>query len=627
MVEENRPIHQPGGEASTHDVARATHTTDNARLGGPVLDSSKSSRSPTDSLQSADGHQQPGAETPRPDAAQPDAAKSDAGMDRSAGLRLDSDQGRADPTRPSAPAAVDRLRTDSEHGSSSATDDLGRHEGLRNTRKPQKTEPPGPGRHDDQQAAAAQHHESAQHTGESHHAEDGLTPGPRDHTGHSPTAEGAPTPEVRTDQSDESDTNKGAQTFMLLCTEYSAKKGGVVVFNRALAEGLADAGQNVVVRIGEDASPYADLERPNLHIVGPKDLPPPTVGADGRKVEPNSRDFLGPEHDPEDMPEHVDYVVGHTRFSGPDAKAERDANYPDAKLIHFVHMVPEALGRVKENGDPPEANEAAKGVENHIIERDLVADADLAAGVGPAITENVREMVTQAHDLESRGGKPVATQAVHELIPGMEFRDRGERSTGGRPLKVLLFGRTDVGQKGGVAAAEVVSRLRDEGQPVELVVRGVPADKVTRQKLYLGQIMDGADVEVRPFTVERADLHADFDDADVMIMTSRAEGFGLTAQEAAAAGVPVVVPSGSGFGRWLGESGQFSAELTGPSIVEQGFEDQVPVDAWVDTLRNVVQDYPAAQQRALDLQQAFKDRQVTWGTAVGSLIEEAENLR
>jgi hypothetical protein len=75
------------------------------------------------------------------------------------------------------------------------------------------------------------------------------------------------------------------------------------------------------------------------------------------------------------MPEHVDYVAGHTRFSGPDAHATRDTKYPDAKLIHFVHMVPEALGRVKED---TEAGEAAKGVENHAIERDLVAGADLA---------------------------------------------------------------------------------------------------------------------------------------------------------------------------------------------------------------------------------------------------------
>jgi glycosyltransferase involved in cell wall biosynthesis len=113
----------------------------------------------------------------------------------------------------------------------------------------------------------------------------------------------------------------------------------------------------------------------------------------------------------------------------------------------------------------------------------------------------------------------------------------------------------------------------------------------------------------------------------VMIMTSRAEGFGLTAQEAAAAGVPIVVPSGSGFGRWLGESDQFSEELTEPSIVEQGFEDQVSVDPWVGALRNVATDYPAAQQRALDLQQQFKDQKVTWDSAVGSLIDEARRLQ
>ena len=441
------------------------------------------------------------------------------------------------------------------------------------------------------------------------------------------TTEPAPTVEERRAQADSDDTNDATESFLLLCTEYSAKRGGVVVFNRALAEGLADAGHRVTVRLGEDPSPYADVQRPNLRIVGPRDLPEPTVGPDGKTLAPDPRDYLGPEHDPENMPEHVDFVVGHTRFSGPDAKAERDAHYPDAKLIHFVHMVPEALGRVKENGDPPEPGEAAKGIENHAIERDLVAQSDLAAGVGPAITENVREMVGQARERSARTGESVATQDVHEMIPGMEFRDRPERPTEGRALNVLLFGRTDVGQKGGRAAAEVVSRLQSEGVPVRLVVRGVPAEKVERQKAQLSELMNGSEVDVRPFTTDRSDLYADFDDADVMIMTSRAEGFGLTAQEAAAAGVPVVVPSGSGFGRWLGESGQFSDELTGPSIVAQGFEDQVPVDAWVGTLRNVLQDYPAAQQRALDLQREFKDQQVTWATAVDSFVDAARRLQ
>jgi glycosyltransferase involved in cell wall biosynthesis len=191
---------------------------------------------------------------------------------------------------------------------------------------------------------------------------------------------------------------------------------------------------------------------------------------------------------------------------------------------------------------------------------------------------------------------------------------------------VFIFGRTDVGQKGARAAAEVVGSLREAGLPVRLVVRGVPAELVERQRLTLSEIV-GADVEVRPFTVERSDLYADLDDADVMVMTSRAEGFGLTAQEAAAAGVPVVVPSSSGFGRWLGESGQFSAELTGPSIVPQGFEEQVPTDLWYDKLKSVVEDYPAAQQRALDLQQEFKDGNVSWAQAVELLMAEARGLQ
>ncbi|EWC60929.1 hypothetical protein UO65_3859 [Actinokineospora spheciospongiae] len=415
-----------------------------------------------------------------------------------------------------------------------------------------------------------------------------------------------PTPDERRDTADAQDADDVTHTFLMVCTEYSPEKGGVVVFNRALAEALADAGHNVIVRIGEDASRYADAQRPNLRIIGPRDLP----------ASPDSRTLLGTADDPDDMPDNVDFVIGHTRFSGPDAAATRDARYPDAKLVHFVHMVPEALGRVKADDDP---NDRAAGIVNHAIERDLVAGADLAVGVGPAIAENVREMVEQAR----AAGGPVATKEVHELIPGMEFVDRRPRSIEGREMKVLLFGRADVGQKGAKEAARVVSMLQAAGRPVQLTVRGVPAKQVVEQQEQLA-VVARAEVEVRPFTTDRADLHTDLDDADVMVMTSRAEGFGLTAQEAAGAGVPVVVPSSSGFGRWLGDG--FSAANAGPSIVEQGFEDRVPEDRWFEALKNVADNYDDAQERALALQQEFKDQNVTWSGTVESLIDALGRL-
>jgi glycosyltransferase involved in cell wall biosynthesis len=411
------------------------------------------------------------------------------------------------------------------------------------------------------------------------------------------------------DTLDEQDTNAAVQTFLLLSDEYSAAKGGVAVFNRSLAEALADAGQNVIVRIGEDPALYAHEQRPNLTIIGPR--------GDPGRAEP--RALIGAKDDPETMPKKVDYVVGHTRFSGPDARATRDARYPGAKVIHFVHMVPKALGRVQES---TQAGKALEGIRFHDIERGLVAGSDLAVGVGPAITENARRMVQEAREL----GLDVATQAVHELIPGMEFRNRSRHSIEGRPLNVYISGRTDKGEKGTREAAEVVRMLLEVGVPARLTVRGVPTDKVEEQRLLLSQIV-GEDVDVRPFTVARSAMHADLDEADVMVMTSRAEGFGLTAQEAAASGVPVVVPSTSGFGRWLGEPGRFPEQLTGPSIVQQGYEDPVPKDLWFDALRTVAEDYPAAQQRALDLQRQFAVGEVTWEAAVRSLIDEARRLR
>ncbi|HWO61144.1 MAG TPA: glycosyltransferase, partial [Umezawaea sp.] len=200
------------------------------------------------------------------------------------------------------------------------------------------------------------------------------------------------------------------------------------------------------------------------------------------------------------------------------------------------------------------------------------------------------------------------------------------RSTEGRPLTVYISGRAGVAQKGTKAAAEVIGMLRKLNVSVRLVVRGVEPGTEEVQRRILSAAA-GGDVEVRPFTTERSELHADLDEADVVVMTSRAEGFGLTAHEAAASGVPTVVPTSSGFGRWLGEPGRFPEHLTLPSLVEQGFVEQVPKELWFEALKYVVEKYPDAQERALRLQQQFLDQEITWEAAVRSLIDEARRLR
>ncbi|MFE3984320.1 toxin glutamine deamidase domain-containing protein [Nocardia tengchongensis] len=395
------------------------------------------------------------------------------------------------------------------------------------------------------------------------------------------------------EQADESlDPTERQRRILLVCTEWDPHKGGVVSVNKNLAEGLAAAGHEVVVRVGHPVTGTEGGE--GITVVGPRSFDPAVS-----KQEQLTSD-LG------DLPADVDAVVGHSRFSGFAAREIRDAMYPDAKLVHVVHMVTDALGRVAEK---PEL-----GLEFQTMERDLVSTADVAVGVGPALAEEAQRLADMfGHD-----------PTIHEMIPGVPFEEQIPHTTKDGSRNVLMFGRADSPQKGALQAAEMVRELNARGLDVGLTVRGVPADLIDMSRTTLSAIA-GREVDVRPFTIDRSEILADMRQADVVIMPSRAEGFGLVGLEAAGAGVPVLLPSTSGAGRFVGDATRFPEHIAENSVVTQGFEEPVKVEQWVDKLQNVLADPTQAQARAHELQQHLKAQDRTWRTAAEELVEAIDN--
>ena len=368
-------------------------------------------------------------------------------------------------------------------------------------------------------------------------------------------------------------------------TEWDPYKGGVPAVNRNLCLGLAEAGHDVFVRVGHEV-PRGHVDG-GVHLIGPSEYVP---GLDSRY----QLQYRG-----EELPQAVDLVIGHSRFSGPAALQIHDERFPEARFVHVVHMVTDALARVQEKP-------VAEGLRNQAIERDLVAQSDLAVGVGPVLRAEVERLAAMTG----------STPAIHELIPGVPFEQPVPPPRGEHRSTILLFGRVDDSQKGTAAAALMV---RDLPPDVTLIVRGAPPETVAEAQEELSQIA-GRFVEVRPRTIDRAELLVDMRQADVVIMPSRAEGFGLVGLEAAGAGVPILVPSSSGVGRFIGDSGLFPTELARQALVEQGFEEPVPVERWVARLREVLSDPEAARHRALDLRLALQEQNRTWRGAAESLV-------
>jgi glycosyltransferase involved in cell wall biosynthesis len=216
------------------------------------------------------------------------------------------------------------------------------------------------------------------------------------------------------------------------------------------------------------------------------------------------------------------------------------------------------------------------------------------------------------------------------------------RPPGQREYNILVQGRLDDPLKGVDLAARVVAELQAEGIDVRLIARGARQEFVQRQTVQLTAITGEGHVEVRPHTQVAKELLRDLRDADLVLMPSVHEGFGLVASEAARAGVPVFVGEGTGAGLFLGDPAFVPANLGEVATVRDGVTVQAVWDAlrrasgdhdaavislgsrrlpvWVDQVRQAIESMPAHRQRALDLRD-FLDTRYPMGSAARAILD------
>ena len=100
-------------------------------------------------------------------------------------------------------------------------------------------------------------------------------------------------------------------------------------------------------------------------------------------------------------------------------------------------------------------------------------------------------------------------------------------------------------------AARAVAKLKDEERSFKLVFVGAPdGEEDEVMKRFLNEGISPSQLIVRN-AKSREQLAKQFCQADLVIMPSRTEGFGLVALEALSAGLPVLVSDNSGIGKAL----------------------------------------------------------------------------
>ena len=237
---------------------------------------------------------------------------------------------------------------------------------------------------------------------------------------------------------------------------------------------------------------------------------------------------------PEDL--QIDIVVGHGVKLGKQVQVFKNSR--KCKWVQMVHIDPEELWMFKSY-----SNLNSKSEEKDKTEVELCEMADQVVGIGPKLSEAFRSYLRGCqkddHVLNFTPGVFEEFEAVKQ-VPS----ERQQRS-------VLVFGRGDVEDfelKGFDIAGRAIAALRD----TRLLFVGAPEGKheeITQRLNKFGVPLNR--LRVRGFVQDRESLKRLFQEVDLVVMSSRTEGFGLTGLEALSAGLPVLVSHNSGFGEAL----------------------------------------------------------------------------
>ena len=311
-----------------------------------------------------------------------------------------------------------------------------------------------------------------------------------------------------------------------MADEWGSSKGGLSTLNREMCKGLVQL-RNVSVNLivpeyTEEEKKEASKYKVNL-----------------TKVE--TMPGVSPVHSLAFPPEECKFnvVMGHGHKFGPPAQVV--AKNRGCKRVHVVHTASEELAMYKKR----QQETIPEGEKKHELEVDLSKTADVIVGIGPKLTESIKSSL-RPHKKE---------KDVINLTPGIfpEFSKLEQAPEESEKFRTLVFGRgneEDFELKGYDIAARAIAGLNDHSY--HLVFVGAPEGKQEQVKESLLECgISPRQLTVRSYRESRESLADLFCEADLAIMPSRTEGFGLAALEALSAGLPILVSDNSGFGQAL----------------------------------------------------------------------------
>lgn len=394
---------------------------------------------------------------------------------------------------------------------------------------------------------------------------------------------------------------KRTVSVLAIATEWSSGRGGLSTFNRQLCLALSQVGAKVACVVLEAApEEIAMAGKLGVTLV---EAPRGTGLSDEQRLINRPVDLEG---------FAPDLLIGHGRITGPAAASLQANHYQSARRVHFVHMAPDEIEPYKLGREDQAGKRAQDRTE---IEEDLGRTATRVVAVGPRLHGRFATNLAGWDD----------TKPPLRFDPGFDVAKPQERNPPeGDPWQVLLLGRAeDVHLKGLDIAASAVAkaaRERPAGLPrLELVIRGAKPDEMDQLRSDLEKEVgsDRLSIVVRAFTVSDEKLGADLRRASLVLMPSRAEGFGLVGVEAIVAGTPVLVSAESGLGQLLRE--QLQADQASRVVVGMDGNTQQLRDRWAGAIDRMLADREASFSRAAEIRELMAEKK-TWRKEAEKLL-------
>ena len=315
---------------------------------------------------------------------------------------------------------------------------------------------------------------------------------------------------------------------MFICDEWETSKGGLSTFNKEFAVNLAKAASNrIKVHCYVSSSSPEDKEdasKQGVNLITAKRFP----GSD-------PMEWL--KFPPPELPT-PDVVVGHGRKVG--SPAYFISERTKCKWIHFVHVFFE--DHKLEGSSTPDAIAEHEKKNKHELE--LCKAADLAVAVGSRLqrkySKSLRDIDVKVEVITPGIFENFSTQASHVQPPDA------------KEFSIFMIGRgsfEDFALKGYDIVGKAVALL---GRKFKLTFVGSPQDE---QRTIEKWFLEKTNIARNQLTIrgyrDSKEMKKMLRQADVIVMPSRTEGFGLVALEAISAGVPVLVSSESGIAEAL----------------------------------------------------------------------------